>query len=185
MAINRVDFGGKTLIDLTGDTLESADQLLKGIIAHAKDGSQIVGALEAGGGSGLEIANYYVFGGSFTPAEDVSNKLELATDESLGLPSGYIYQKRNFLFGAIWSIGGYLEGSNYINAAMSAPKSKINVDGLSNSLTGAVLKGVNTVSRSVIMFNGTYPSLVDVTCDASYMLKAGVKYAWAAFIPKR
>lgn len=30
MAVNRVDFGGKTLIDLTGDSLESAEQLLKG-----------------------------------------------------------------------------------------------------------------------------------------------------------
>ena len=55
MAINRVDFGGNTLIDLTGDTLESAEQLLKGIIAHARDGSQIVGALEAGGGGGAKI----------------------------------------------------------------------------------------------------------------------------------
>ena len=49
MAVNKVDFGGNTLIDLTGDTLESAEQLLKGIIAHAKDGSQIEGMLEAGG----------------------------------------------------------------------------------------------------------------------------------------
>lgn len=52
MAINRVDFGGDTLIDLTGDTLESADQLLKGIIAHAKDGSVITGQMEAGGSGG-------------------------------------------------------------------------------------------------------------------------------------
>ena len=49
MAVNRVDFGGNTLIDLTGDTLESAEQLLKGIIAHAKDGSVITGLMEAGG----------------------------------------------------------------------------------------------------------------------------------------
>ena len=52
MAVNRVDFGGDTLIDLTGDTLESADQLLKGITAHAKDGSVITGKLEASGGGG-------------------------------------------------------------------------------------------------------------------------------------
>ena len=52
MAVNKVNFGGNTLIDLTGDTLESAEQLLKGIIAHAKDGSVITGLLEAGGGGG-------------------------------------------------------------------------------------------------------------------------------------
>lgn len=49
MWVNRVDFGGKTLIDLTGDTLESAEQLMKGIIAHAKDGSKILGELDTGG----------------------------------------------------------------------------------------------------------------------------------------
>ena len=52
MAINRVDFGNKTLIDLSGDTLESAEQLMKGIIAHAKDGSVITGLMEAGGWGG-------------------------------------------------------------------------------------------------------------------------------------
>lgn len=65
MAINRVDFGGKTLIDLTGDTLESAEQLLKGIIAHSKDGSVITGLMEAGGGGGNIVA------GSFTPTSGV------------------------------------------------------------------------------------------------------------------
>lgn len=65
MAINRVDFGGNTLIDLTGDTLDSAEQLLKGIIAHAKDGSVITGQMEAGGGGGNIVS------GSFTPTSDV------------------------------------------------------------------------------------------------------------------
>ena len=69
MAVNKVSFGGNTLIDLTGDTLESAEQLLKGIIAHAKDGSQIVGALEAGGG-GLEYNRLYPAAtGTFTVTE--------------------------------------------------------------------------------------------------------------------
>ena len=66
MAVNRVDYGGKTLIDLTGDTLESAEQLLKGIIAHAKDGSVITGLMEAGGGGG----EYEISTGIITPAED-------------------------------------------------------------------------------------------------------------------
>ena len=43
MAINKVDFGGRTLIDLTGDTLTDAAQLLNGITAHSRDGSQITG----------------------------------------------------------------------------------------------------------------------------------------------
>ena len=62
MAVNKVNFGSKTLIDLTGDTLESADQLLKGIIAHARDGSVITGLMEAGG-------NTFAFG-SIVPASN-------------------------------------------------------------------------------------------------------------------
>lgn len=73
MAINRVDFGGNTLIDLTGDTLESAEQLLKGIIAHAKDGSVITGLMEAGGGGGGGGNIAY---GTITPA-DASVNLEI------------------------------------------------------------------------------------------------------------
>ena len=76
MAINRVDFGGDTLIDLTGDTLESAEQLLKGVIAHAKDGSVITGLMEAGGGGsgggGFDSNHVDIAYGSFVTAEAVS-----------------------------------------------------------------------------------------------------------------
>ena len=78
MAINRVDFGGNTLIDLTGDTLESAEQLLKGIIAHAKDGSQIVGTLEAGGGADISPwIDMVTF--SITPAEDLTGHIDFTS----------------------------------------------------------------------------------------------------------
>lgn len=40
---NKIVYGGKTLIDLTGDTV-STDKLLKGITAHDKSGAIITGA---------------------------------------------------------------------------------------------------------------------------------------------
>lgn len=43
MGINKVVYGGETLIDLTGDTV-TADKLLKGITAHGKDGEVVTGA---------------------------------------------------------------------------------------------------------------------------------------------
>lgn len=43
MSINKVVYGGKTLIDLTGDTV-TADKLLSGITAHGKDGELVTGA---------------------------------------------------------------------------------------------------------------------------------------------
>lgn len=42
MAYSKVIYGGKTLIDLTSDTV-SADKLLTGITAHGADGEQITG----------------------------------------------------------------------------------------------------------------------------------------------
>lgn len=42
MSINKVVYGGKTLIDLTGDTV-TEDKLLSGITAHGKDGELVTG----------------------------------------------------------------------------------------------------------------------------------------------
>lgn len=115
MGVNKVNFGGKTLIDLTGDTLESAEQLLKGIIAHAKDGSQIEGMLEAGGGGGAK----YTFG-TFTLSSDTKTK-GYVIDHGLGLvpqifilfPKYVANEDYAFHGCAIWSEGirkvGYAE----------------------------------------------------------------------------
>lgn len=46
MAVNKVICNGETLMDLTGITLTSADQLAKGVIAHDKSGEKIVGTAE-------------------------------------------------------------------------------------------------------------------------------------------
>lgn len=90
MGVNRVDFGGNTLIDLTGDTLESAEQLLKGIIAHARDGSVITGLMEAGRGGG-KIAR-----GTFIPAETTSLSLAYKIEHNCGfVPDVFIVFKEN------------------------------------------------------------------------------------------
>lgn len=45
MAINKIIYGGNTLIDLTGDSV-SADKILKGFTTHDKSGEQITGTCE-------------------------------------------------------------------------------------------------------------------------------------------
>ena len=45
MAVSKVVYGGNTLIDLTGDTVE-ASSLLKGITAHGADGELITGTCD-------------------------------------------------------------------------------------------------------------------------------------------
>lgn len=54
MAISRVDFGGRTLIDLTGDSVTSAS-LLAGYTAHGADGEPILG--KANPSSGVKSWN--------------------------------------------------------------------------------------------------------------------------------
>ena len=45
MAINKVEFGGETLMDLTGDTV-TPNNLFKGETAHDKSGKGITGAVD-------------------------------------------------------------------------------------------------------------------------------------------
>mgnify|MGYP006969169512 CR=1 FL=1 len=58
MAINKVIYGGTTLIDLSGDSLASADQLMQGVTAHDRTGALITGTGSGGGvdPSDLEIS---------------------------------------------------------------------------------------------------------------------------------
>ena len=50
MGVSKVDFAGNTLVDLTGDSVTPAT-LKKGETAHNAAGEQIVGTMEAGGGT--------------------------------------------------------------------------------------------------------------------------------------
>ena len=43
MSVNKVIYGGRTLIDLSSDTV-TPGTLLKGVTAHKKDGSIIIGS---------------------------------------------------------------------------------------------------------------------------------------------
>lgn len=54
MAVNKVVYGGNTLIDLSEDTV-TADKLLSGYTAHDKSGVKITGTANSGGGdSGIQ-----------------------------------------------------------------------------------------------------------------------------------
>lgn len=55
MSVNKVEFSGETLIDISDSTV-TADSLLEGTIAYGADGSKIEGILQAMGGG--KIVNY-------------------------------------------------------------------------------------------------------------------------------
>ena len=65
-AVNKVEYGGRTLIDLSGDTLTDPSQLRAGVTAHDRSGASIVGtfmehfagygeATKVSGGDGYEV----------------------------------------------------------------------------------------------------------------------------------
>lgn len=57
MAINKVIYGGTTLIDLSGDSLASADQLMQGVTAHDRTGALITGTATGAGDHTVTIAS--------------------------------------------------------------------------------------------------------------------------------
>lgn len=53
MAVNKVIYGGKTLMDLTGDSV-TPETLAEGVTAHDASGTQITGRMVPGGGSSVQ-----------------------------------------------------------------------------------------------------------------------------------
>lgn len=70
MAVNKIIYGGNTLVDLTSDTV-TANDLAEGITATAADGKKVVGVMTKG-----EIASY----------DEIDNALALAGTGTI--PSG-------------------------------------------------------------------------------------------------
>lgn len=56
MAANKVEINGKTILDLTGDTV-TADKLVSGVTAHDKSGTKITGTKKYG--SGFRVTGAY------------------------------------------------------------------------------------------------------------------------------
>ena len=159
MAVNKVDFGGNTLIDLTGDTLESAEQLLKGIIAHAKDGSVITGLMEAGGGGGGGEIDFSPFKsiiyGTYTPVEDVN---------SFSVPNPNNISGKNAFF------------------VISKKSGTIGSNGVDSAVFQSMWNQISRLRYSSSSFTNSYPRTVGFLNFGfgSYYLVAGVTY-WYAF----
>ena len=79
MAVNKIEYFGDTLLDLSNDTLENAEQLLEGVIAHNKLGDLIIGTMIAGGnGSSIELPSGYTMEmGIYIPDKDITSNIEI------------------------------------------------------------------------------------------------------------
>lgn len=89
MAVSKVVYGNNTLIDLSNDTLVSAEQLLSGVIAHAANGELITGTMSRGGldFNPFNLTSYVV--GTITPSVDITDSYTITIPYSqLGLRDG-------------------------------------------------------------------------------------------------
>lgn len=76
MAINKVVYGGDTLIDLTGDTVTEAD-VMQGVTFHSADGVPRVGTASGGGGVATAWELIATTTGTTSKSVDISNYDEL------------------------------------------------------------------------------------------------------------
>lgn len=80
MAVNKVEYAGNTLIDLTGDTV-AADKLLSGVTAHGADGEAVTGSMSDNGAVSGTISTK---AGSYTIPEGYHNgsgKVQISSTE--------------------------------------------------------------------------------------------------------
>lgn len=182
MAVNRVDFGGNTLIDLTGDTLESAEQLLKGIIAHAKDGSVITGQMEAGGGEENLFGAYFETG-SIIPASDITTDYTIQFQRNFSGIDGN--DNEPYYIFALWcSIPpGY--------TSKAIPNNSLAWIFVGRKKKSTVIPYGQYLTSSGSMSNLTYMGAIGANrsgnfilyCTPSKKLVAGYVYNWIALAP--
>lgn len=85
MAINKIIYGGNTLIDLSGDTVTAAD-LASGVTAHDRTGTQITGT-GGGGGGAIVVVDETLPNGSTAKhitGVDISDTTAVASDVASG-----------------------------------------------------------------------------------------------------
>lgn len=155
MGISKVVYGGKTLIDLTGDTI-TADKLLSGITAHGKDGEEITGSCTYDSDTGDATA---------TASEILLGKTAYAKGEKLtgtmannGAVSGEISAKSESYTVPF----GYHDGNGTVGIS-ATEQAKIIADNIKKDIEILGVTGTYEGESSGDTSNNVEAYLVDVT----------------------
>lgn len=191
MAINKVVYGGSTLIDLTGDTVTSASHIVSGYVGHLANGTQVTGT-GSGGGSAQTI-----YCGTSAPASGIGSNGDVYIVTSSGgtleaYPSSFTSSNMNSTSNASKCIGVSAEDGNATGNMYSSGSSSTGVVEYSFDLSGipstATIASVSCVvkaheenaSRSTFtlqLYSGSTAkgsaTTVDGTSNASYTLACG------------
>lgn len=141
MAINKVVYDGTTLIDLSSDTLSSADQLAQGIVAHDRTGATVTGSI--------------VIPSAGTEGTPVATKGTVSNHSISVTPS-------------VTNTGGVIEGGTHTGTAVTVTASELasgNKEITANG-TNIDVVGYSTVSVNV-SGGGSSSNVVEGTFTAS------------------
>ena len=183
MAVNKVIYGGRTLIDLSTDTLSAAAQLSSGIIGHTKAGAKITGtnpynASNVGTAVGdclVALANKGVTVNGTEGLEDlaamISSIKSAGNFTNVLIEAGYkentrINSSKVETTATGWDLSGFIAAKTGDTIRM-ANVSFLDLDGGGGSYSRA----------SVYMFNS---SKTQIAKSADYTAAAPMSDAWAA-----
>ena len=101
MAVNKVTYGGTTLIDLTSDTV-TADKLASGVTAHDKSGAKITGSMPLNGSisktldtstKSYTVPEGYTDGGTVNIVTETKTVTPTKSSQSVTPSSGKVLEK--------------------------------------------------------------------------------------------
>ena len=170
MAVNKVEFCGNTLIDLSADTV-TPDALLEGITAHDACGALITGIMQAGG-SGVTLPTGYTMEmGIYVPDSDKSSAVTIDLQNTFDWNSS---GKTSACY--LFVIG--IDIRKGTQAAAMGCHVKFGV-GERNHQMVTTTSGCST-SSTVFANAATTPTFnkLTITGTGSYPLKTGHHYLW-------
>ncbi len=178
MAINKVIYGGNTLIDLTQDTVTASD-MLSGVTAHSANGELIGGTIINNGDLGGTITTRtgsYTIPSGYTNGGTVAVNVPLSTITSSALNLNY-YLENDALFDYGIRANITIPEGYYMQTTLSKDLSVMLPD-LSNAADASnILNGYQAYTNSGMLLTGTMPNIgaVSETIAAgdTYIIPAG------------
>jgi len=159
VGVNKVNYGAKTVIDLSKDTV-TASKLLKGVTAHDKNGDQITGTYEAGtSGGGTDTSDATAVASNILEEKTayIASGKVTGTMQNRGATAGTISKKT----GAYIIPEGYHNGDGSVTIA-EAEREKIVPENIKNGITLLGVSGTYTG-------DGTGGTEVDKTGKGEYL----------------